>query len=94
MSRKIKLYQDYYGEDEKLYEKRSVTFDEGVTVLVGCNGSGKTTMLYQIKDNLRENKIPFISFDNLRDGGSNARASAGFREDFSFLSTSMVTPPT
>lgn len=89
MSRKIILEPDYYGEGEKLYKKKSVTFEEGVTVLVGCNGIGKTTLLHQIKDNLRKNKIPYMEYDNLHDGGSNARAQAGFEENFAFLATSM-----
>ena len=41
MSRKFKLEKRYYGEDYDLYKKKTITINEGVTVLVGCNGSGK-----------------------------------------------------
>ena len=86
MSRKIKLWKDPYG-DGNLYKKKSITFYPGLTVLVGCNGIGKTTLLHNIADNLKKNKIPFVTYDNLKDGGENARSKAGFEGDYSFLAT-------
>ena len=86
MSRKIKLWEDPYG-DGNLYKKKSITFYPGLTVLVGCNGIGKTTLLHNIADNLKENKIPFVTYDNLKDGGENAKGRAGFEGDYSFLAT-------
>ena len=69
MSRKFKLYKDYYDEGYDIYKKKTITIKPGVTVLVGCNGIGKTILLHQIRDGLKKEKIPCISFDNLKDGG-------------------------
>ena len=91
MSRKFKVIKRYYDEDYDLYKKRSITINEGVTVLVGCNGSGKTILLHQIKDQLKKDGIPVISFDNLHDGGSKAISTAGFYGDFGFMSTAMLS---
>lgn len=86
MSREIKLWQDPYGEGN-LFKKKSVTFEPGLTVLVGCNGIGKTTMLHNIKSCLRKEKIPCIEFDNCTDGGHFGRERAGIEEDYVFLAT-------
>ena len=41
---------DQYGYSEtKLYEYDSVCLEPGVIFLVGCNGSGKTTIMHQIE---------------------------------------------
>ena len=87
MSREFKLEKDYYDEGYDLYEKETITINPGVTVLVGCNGTGKTTLMYQIKNQLKKENIPCISFDNLHDGGSKAISSAAFFEDFGFVAT-------
>lgn len=91
MSRKFVLTKDYYEEGIDLYKKKIITIKPGVTVLVGCNGIGKTTLLHQIRDSLKKDNIPYIEFDNLHDGGSNARSKAGFYGDMEFLATSMVS---
>lgn len=91
MSRKFKLEPDFYGEDFKLYKKRTITLEEGVTVLVGCNGIGKTTLIEQIKHQLKKENIPCFSFDNLNEGGSRARSVAAYESDFTFMATSMAS---
>ena len=53
MSRKFTLIKDYYDEGFNLYKKKTITIKPGVTVLVGCNGIGKTTLLHQIRDRLK-----------------------------------------
>lgn len=70
-----------------IYKKRKITINEGVTVLVGCNGYGKSTLLRMIKQDLKDKDIPVIMFDNLQEGGAHARSAAGFRGDFTFLAT-------
>ena len=82
MSRKFQLERDCYDEGFNLYKKKIIEIKSGVTVLVGCNGIGKTTLLKQIRDKLKENKIPYIMFDNLHDGGSKAISEASFYSDF------------
>lgn len=84
---KIPIVRDPYEPKEYLYTKKEFEFKPGVTVLVGCNGCGKTTLLHQIKDYLKSKKVPVVSFDNLHDGGSNARSEAAAMNDFTFLAT-------
>lgn len=87
---KIKIIKDYYDQ-ETIYEKNSVNLKTGLTVLVGCNGSGKTTMLKQIKNHCREENIPVLEFDNLHDGGSNSLSAAGFFGDTDFMIEGMTS---
>ena len=91
MSREFKLEKRYYGENYDLYKKKTITINEGLTVLVGCNGSGKSTMLHQIEEQLKKENIPVMSFDNLKDGGSRAISSAGFFNDFDFMATALAS---
>ena len=91
MSRKFKLYKDYYDEGYDIYKKKTITIKPGVTVLVGCNGIGKTTLLHQIRDGLKKEKIPCISFDNLKDGGSNSISEASFYGNFDFMANAMCS---
>ena len=74
-----------------LYYRSKVSFEPGVTVLVGCNGCGKTTLIRQIKRLLEKDDIPYVAYDNLHDGGSNARQKAGFYGDVEFMATSMCS---
>lgn len=74
-----------------LYCKNSAVFEPGVTVLIGCNGCGKTTMINQLKMQLEKDKIPYAIYDNLRDGGHNARERAGFYGDMEFVASSMCS---
>lgn len=69
---KISLNKNYWDNEKPLYKKSDVELDTGVTVLVGRNGSGKTTFLIQLRQYLAENRIPFLSYDNMVDGGVNA----------------------
>lgn len=91
MNRKITLEKDYYDEGYSLYKKKTITIKPGVTVLVGCNGIGKTTLLRQIQDNLKADSVPYISFDNLKDGGGNAISEASFNGNFGFMATAMCS---
>lgn len=91
MSRKFTLIKDYYDEDINLYKKESIAINTGVTVLVGCNGIGKTTLLHQIRDKLKKDNIPYIEFDNLHNGGSKSISEASFYSDFGFMATAMCS---
>lgn len=91
MSRKFTLKRDYYEENYNLYKKKTITIQPGVTVLTGCNGIGKTTLLHQIQDNLKKNHIPVITFDNLKDGGNQSISKASFYGNFSFMATAMCS---
>lgn len=89
--RKFKIYKDYNDMGCDIYKKGTITINSGVTILVGCNGMGKTTLLHQLKRTLEKDDIPLISFDNLTNGGSNARSKAGFYGDMEFLATSLCS---
>ena len=86
-SRTFKIDKDPCDTGCNIYKKSKITINTGLTILVGCNGIGKTTLIRALKEQLKEDKTPFIAFDNLHDGGANARSMAGFRNDFTFLAT-------
>ena len=88
---KFEIIRDYYNEKEYIYNKKNIELEEGLTVLVGCNGSGKSTLLRQIKDLCKKQDIPYYYFDNLTEGGSNAREKAGFYGDTMFLAQSLCS---
>jgi len=91
MGRTFQLHKDYYGTGEKLYKTKHIAIEPGVTVLVGCNGVGKTTLLHQIEDNLKKENIPCILFNNLEDGGHKSVSEACFYGDFSFMANAMAS---
>lgn len=66
--RKFSIDRDPCGF--RMYEKGTVSFEPGVTILTGCNGAGKTTLLRTIKSRLRKENIPVMSVSNLLDGGT------------------------
>ena len=88
---KFSIIRDYYKKKDYLYSKKNIEIEPGLTILVGCNGSGKTTLLNQIKDLCKKFNIPYYSFDNLKDGGNEARSKASFDGDFSFLAQSLCS---
>ena len=72
MSRTIDTWRDPYDIGVSMTTPKQITIEKGLTVLVGCNGCGKTTLLHNIKQHLERNKIPFYFFDNLKDGGTSS----------------------
>lgn len=91
MSRKFKLWKDPCDCGYDLWKRRTIEIENGVTVLVGCNGIGKTTLLNNIESSLKKDKIPVIHFDNFSDGGQNACSEKAFMEDFSFVAESVCS---
>lgn len=65
-------WQDPYDACFATCSSKRVTLESGLTVLVGCNGSGKSTMIHNIKEVLKKDNIPYYSYDNLSDGGHNS----------------------
>ena len=92
---RIKIDQDPYDFGYDLYMKSSLTIKPGLTVLVGCNGSGKTTILNMIRDQFRKRTdkfkhFLFFEYDNVHEGGSNAISAAGFYGNMD-LAASLIT---
>lgn len=84
MSRTFKIRRNYY-DTGFIYKKSEFTLEPGVTILVGCNGYGKSTMLEQIRTILDNENIKYISYDNEHDGGPHAMRKAGFLGNMELL---------
>lgn len=87
----FKLIKNPYDEDVKIFGRKEVTLESGVTILVGCNGYGKTTFLKSIGNCLRNEGLKYIKYDNLHDGNSNSISQALFTQDFTFAATAMCS---
>ena len=81
------IHPDYMDIGCPIFQSSSICFVPGVTVLVGCNGMGKTTLLHQIRDSLKRSEIPVISFNNLSDGADDVKGAAALRQDWQLVST-------
>lgn len=94
---KLKVNTHWYGSNKdckfktNLYKYNEVELQPGFTALVGCNGSGKTTLLHQLKDDLEAKGIPYLTYDDLHDGRSNAMESRMLKGDFSFVANQMIS---
>ena len=91
MSRTFDIVRDYYVEKHYIFKKKTCVFEAGVTVLVGCNGSGKSSLLEQIKSSLHRQNIPYVFHDADTDDVRVKRQEAMFRDDFDFLTASMCS---
>lgn len=89
--KRIKIIKDYYG-GKVLYNKGYIDFNPNVlTVLIGCNGAGKTTLLHQIKHHCDETETIYIEFDNLTNGGREARDLAMHERNYDLLSKMVLS---
>lgn len=86
---KIPLIRKYY-DDNIFFRKSSVEFEPGITVLVGCNGYGKSTMLQSIVAQCRKEKIPYIEFESIRDR-RNERNKTTLNGDMEYLAIALVS---
>ena len=73
----INTWRDPYDAGFTTIKPKQVSFQPGLTVLVGCNGAGKSTLLMNIKEEVAEQKLPCHSYDNLVDGGNHLGAILG-----------------
>lgn len=87
--RTFSIVSDWYGDKTKLYKCKSVTIKEGLTVLCGCNGCGKTTLLHQIEQALRSENIPVLTFNNLTDGGDTLTSEFIFSNQMDLAASSI-----
>lgn len=91
MGRIFKLCEDPYDQGISLYKNSIIEINTGLTVLVGCNGIGKTSLFYSIKNALKKEEIPYMEFDNLNNGGDNSRNESLYYGDINFLIESLYS---
>lgn len=91
MSRVIKTWRDPYDAGFNTCRRKEVEFKPGMTVLVGCNGAGKTTMLKNIRAKLKMEDIPVFFFDNVNDGGNHSISESLFRGDTTWGAMAMCS---
>lgn len=85
MKKRINIKKDPYFEDVDLFKKEVITLDPGITVLIGSNGTGKSTLIRQIQKEIRERNELIISFDNLKEGGQNSLGKNLSKGDMDFV---------
>lgn len=90
MGKVFERLKDYYEEDEKIFCTTKFEIDTGITVLVGCNGTGKSTCLKIIKRQLDKEDINYYSYDNKTDGRW-MRDKAIQAEDYTYVAKSMYS---
>ncbi len=69
LSPTIRLKRNYYDGRTWIFNKEQVTFEPGRTILVGANGTGKSTMLKAIAEQLRAERVACLKYDDRRSGG-------------------------
>ena len=85
--REFKIPRSPHEKGVILYKKSKMTLEPGVTVLVGCNGCGKSTFVENIAKQLERESIPCVTYNNLYDGGSRAREKAMFYSEMDLFAT-------
>ena len=70
MSKIIPIHKNPYGDNKQLFGTSQIEFEKGINVLVGCNGTGKTTIIKQTQQYLDKEALKYISFDNQFQGRS------------------------
>lgn len=74
--RTFDIERDYYCNGEKMFNMDKCTINPGVTILVGCNGYGKSSLLTHISHTLDSEKIKSIKYDDVTEGRSIAKDAA------------------
>lgn len=86
---KFKIY-DYYNNG--LHKPYFLKIEEpGIYYIVGPNGSGKTSLLYQLKDYAEKNKYKVLSYSDIADGRSNGVDRAAYRGNYNDIATLMTS---
>lgn len=66
----ITVPNNFYSDNDNIYQNREIKLENGITILVCCNGSGKSTFIHMIHQTCRNKNIPVWEYDNLTRGGS------------------------
>ena len=78
-----------YEVGHVMFKKATIELKPGLTVLVGCNGYGKTTFLKLCQSIIKNADLKCVEFDNLRSGGKTGMGDALLYGDYS-LAASMI----
>lgn len=63
MDKLFNIKKSPYMKGQQIFDKNLVRIHEGITVLVGCNGSGKTSMLRQMRKQLKDENAAVLYYD-------------------------------
>ena len=87
----IQRSKNPYDDKRDLFKTSKVEFHKGVTILVGRNGAGKTTMLHYIQEHCKAKHIPFFLWDNYTEGGDHMKSRYLFEDDIQGLAQTMTS---
>lgn len=87
----IKVWRDPYDNGWNTTRRKEIEFTPGITILVGCNGIGKTTLLRNIKEQLKKEKIPCYYYNNLKDGGDGSISNRAYHGDFTMVASMLMS---
>ena len=81
---------DYYEND--LHKPYNLTIKEpGIYYIVGPNGSGKTSLLHQLKDYGEKNGYEILSYSDTADGRGNSISKLAYHNQFSDVANLMMS---
>lgn len=89
--REFKISKNPYKFGKTMFPRAVVSISPGITVLVGCNGSGKTTMLRNIEADLRKTKTPYMKYSDLLNGRDHANNHFDFYGDMRSIASNFVS---
>lgn len=88
---KFEIYDHFKDESkflDNMYQNKDIELKPGITILVGCNGSGKSTFLDQLEYYCEDNNITAI-FKSLKGCESELKSKYGYRGNMVELATVM-----
>lgn len=88
--KKFKIARDPYNEKEYLFNKEEISINEGITVLVGCNGTGKSTLQQAILKQLKKEKIQYVYWDNHKDDKDTDAGYLAMKGDYGLLANNFA----
>ena len=92
MSYVLNTWRDPFDEGFSICRRKQITIEPGLSILVGCNGCGKTTTLRNIKEEVEKENIPVYHYDNLVKGNSrNTIGAAIFGNNIGLASALMTS---
>ena len=71
MSRTFTVPTDPYDDGVRLFKRKDVVFNPGLTALIGCNGTGKSTLLRLMEKQLKkQDDAVCLAYNDRTDGGN------------------------